>query len=181
MEGCRAGERAWRVPQVEAEEQLCSQDHPGPAPRRGCWLPLQLTSLAPHRYGNTSSSTVWYSFGFCEAVTGVKRGDVVWQVQAWGMWRPRSRALRALSTALGVARGCPWCLGAIVDPTHAHSPTHQIAFGSGFKCNSAVWRALRSIDDKDHAAWQHIYGREGEAMVVLGALASTSKVGCRGI
>lgn len=28
----------------------------------------------------------------------------------------------------------------------------QIAFGSGFKCNSAVWRALRNINDQ-HEAW----------------------------
>jgi len=28
----------------------------------------------------------------------------------------------------------------------------QIAFGSGFKCNSAVWRALRDVDDR-HSAW----------------------------
>jgi 3-ketoacyl-CoA synthase len=28
----------------------------------------------------------------------------------------------------------------------------QLAFGSGFKCCSAVWVALRSIDDK-HDAW----------------------------
>ena len=28
----------------------------------------------------------------------------------------------------------------------------QIAFGSGFKCNSAVWRALRTVNDR-HDAW----------------------------
>ena len=28
----------------------------------------------------------------------------------------------------------------------------QIGFGSGFKCNSAVWRALRDVDDQ-HEAW----------------------------
>ncbi|EFN51426.1 hypothetical protein CHLNCDRAFT_141048 [Chlorella variabilis] len=50
-------------------------------------------------YGNTSSSTVWYSFGFVESVQGVRRGDIVW----------------------------------------------QIGFGSGFKCNSVVWRALQPI------------------------------------
>ncbi len=28
----------------------------------------------------------------------------------------------------------------------------QIAFGSGFKCNSAVWRALRPVHTQ-HEAW----------------------------
>ena len=31
----------------------------------------------------------------------------------------------------------------------------QVGFGSGFKCNSAVWKALRSVDSK-HAAWKHL-------------------------
>ena len=28
----------------------------------------------------------------------------------------------------------------------------QIAFGSGFKCNSAVWRAMRNVNTR-HEAW----------------------------
>ena len=28
----------------------------------------------------------------------------------------------------------------------------QIAFGSGFKCNSAVWRAMRNVSTR-HEAW----------------------------
>ena len=31
----------------------------------------------------------------------------------------------------------------------------QVGFGSGFKCNSAVWRALRTIHSP-HACWQHL-------------------------
>lgn len=59
-------------------------------------------------YGNTSSSSVWYSLGYIETVQGVKKDDIVW----------------------------------------------QLAFGSGFKCNSAVWRALK--DNKQvHKAWAH--------------------------
>jgi 3-ketoacyl-CoA synthase len=84
-------------------------------------LGLTEAQMAPsantlHWYGNTSSSTVWYSFGFVESVQGVRRGDLVW----------------------------------------------QIGFGSGFKCNSAVWRALKS-GKTPHAAWAHIVGRENEA------------------
>lgn len=52
-----------------------------------------------HRYGNTSSSSIWYELNFIERTHNVRRGDKVW----------------------------------------------QIAIGSGFKCNSAVWVANRSI------------------------------------
>ena len=76
-------------------------------------LGLDVRQMAPsantlYWYGNTSSSTVWYSFGFVETVQGVKRGELVW----------------------------------------------QIGFGSGFKCNSAVWKALKPIK-REHASWAH--------------------------
>lgn len=32
----------------------------------------------------------------------------------------------------------------------------QVGFGSGFKCNSAVWKATRNIHDTRHAAWAHL-------------------------
>lgn len=59
------------------------------------------------RYGNTSSSSIWYVLANIESTRGVARGDRVW----------------------------------------------QIAFGSGFKCNSAVWRARRNINCQ-HVAWE---------------------------
>lgn len=59
-----------------------------------------------YRWGNVSSSSIWYVLANIESKKTVYRGDRVW----------------------------------------------QIAFGSGFKCNSAVWRALRTIHD-EHAAW----------------------------
>lgn len=42
----------------------------------------------------------------------------------------------------------------------------QIGFGSGFKCNSAVWRALKSTK-RYHAAWEHIKGRETYAVETI--------------
>jgi len=42
----------------------------------------------------------------------------------------------------------------------------QIGFGSGFKCNSAVWRALRSTK-RCHGAWEHIKGRETYAVETI--------------
>eukprot|EP01025_Chloroclados_australasicus_P049094 TRINITY_DN5580_c0_g1_i3.p1 TRINITY_DN5580_c0_g1~~TRINITY_DN5580_c0_g1_i3.p1 ORF type:complete len:243 (+),score=24.37 TRINITY_DN5580_c0_g1_i3:102-731(+) len=59
-----------------------------------------------YRYGNTSSSAVWYVLANIETEQGVRKGERIW----------------------------------------------QIGFGSGFKCNSAVWRALRS-QRTQHAAW----------------------------
>ena len=53
-----------------------------------------------YRFGNVSSSTVWYELAYAEAKGRVKRGDRVW----------------------------------------------QIAFGSGFKCTSLIWEAIRTVD-----------------------------------
>lgn len=69
---------------------------------------LEPSRASLYRYGNVSSSSIWYVLAYIETFRGIRRGDRVW----------------------------------------------QLAFGSGFKCNSAVWVANRSVRGDRHAAWR---------------------------
>ncbi|KAJ8762318.1 hypothetical protein K2173_007475 [Erythroxylum novogranatense] len=74
---------------------------------------VEASRMTLHRFGNTSSSSIWYELGYLEAKGKVRKGHRVW----------------------------------------------QIAFGSGFKCNSAVWQALRAVKPSVNGAWEDCIDR----------------------
>lgn len=72
---------------------------------------LEASKMTLYRFGNTSSSSVWYELCYIEAKGKIKRGDRVW----------------------------------------------MITFGSGFKCNSAVWKCISEVRSHAENVWSDIH------------------------
>ncbi|XP_019439291.1 PREDICTED: probable 3-ketoacyl-CoA synthase 21 [Lupinus angustifolius] len=71
---------------------------------------MEPATMTLYRFGNTSTSSIWYELCYIEAKGRMKCGDRVW----------------------------------------------QLAFGSGFKCNSAVWKCLCDVKPDTASAWSDI-------------------------
>ncbi|MCL7032976.1 hypothetical protein MKW94_006617 [Papaver nudicaule] len=76
-------------------------------------LHVEASRMTLHRFGNTSSSSIWYELAYIEAKGRMRKGNRVW----------------------------------------------QIAFGSGFKCNSAVWQALQNVKQSPKGPWEDCVDR----------------------
>ncbi|KAJ1393668.1 Very-long-chain 3-ketoacyl-CoA synthase [Sesbania bispinosa] len=81
---------------------------------------VEASRMTLHRFGNTSSSSIWYELAYTEAKRRMRKGNRVW----------------------------------------------QIAFGSGFKCNSAVWEALRHVKPSPRSPWEDCIDRYPVEIVI---------------
>lgn len=89
-----------------------------------------------------------------ESVQGVRRGDIIWQIGFGSGFKSEGP-----------------CCGPLQIPASQLS-CQLLPLSSAHRCNSAVWHALRPIRNERHRAWQHIVGREDEALATLQRIAA---------
>ncbi|XP_072985471.1 3-ketoacyl-CoA synthase 6-like [Typha latifolia] len=74
---------------------------------------VEASRMTLHRFGNTSSSSLWYELNYIESKGRMSKGDRVW----------------------------------------------MIGFGSGFKCNSVVWKSLKTVKTPVNGPWTNCINR----------------------
>ena len=87
---------------------------------------------------------------------------VEWEDKGSGLTAPACLPTRPRPTNPAPCPPCPRYILARIESTtgiRRGERVWQIAFGSGFKCNSAVWRALRT-NACAHTAWAPVEAAE---------------------
>ncbi|KAL9261734.1 3-ketoacyl-CoA synthase 1-like protein [Drosera capensis] len=62
-----------------------------------------------HRFGNQSSSSLWYELAYIEAKERVKKGDKVWQMGMGSGVKCASAVWECVRPIVGEAQVGPWC------------------------------------------------------------------------
>ena len=102
---------------------------------------------------------------------GVRRRTLTGHARLHGLGRPCPRTAVRSSSSIWYELSFSEAHGLI----RRGDRVWQIAFGSGFKCNSAVWRALRTVrDDSRRPFWDGVEGLAPEYQAVLDRLRQRS-------
>jgi 3-ketoacyl-CoA synthase len=69
---------------------------------------IEAALMTLHRFGNQSSSSLWYELAYLEAKEKVKKGDNVWQVGVGSGTKCCSVVLKCIRPILGESHKGPW-------------------------------------------------------------------------
>lgn len=69
---------------------------------------MEAALMTLHRFGNQSSSSLWYELAYLEAKDRVKKGDKVWQLGMGSGPKCNSVILKCLRPIIGESKNGPW-------------------------------------------------------------------------